>query len=286
MTIPTGYRLRDARPDDLPAIAALRESVGWAAHPWALEVVLRPPARCVVLTTTDDEHDPVAVGSGIAYGALGFVGNMVVAEAHRRRRLGSIVLEAVTGFLEESGCTRLELYATSDGRPLYARHGFEPADPSAMGRIPRAAALGEAGHAVREVGREALPLLAAYDAPRFGGDRAPLLEMMLGDRERPVLVAGDGEILGYAWLRADGDRLGPFLADDPAVAASLVAAAFDRCPDAEAMTLNLPTANRGGVDWLRGAGAELETWDGRMGRGTPIPRRDETIYGNVVGALG
>ncbi len=282
--MPTGYQLRDARPDDLPPIAALRESVGWAAHPWALEVVMEPPARCVVVTADGDE--PVAVGSGIAYGALGFVGNMVVAQAHRRRRLGSVVLEAVTGFLDQAGCSRLELYATSDGRPLYARYGFEPADPSAMGRIPRGARLGDAGHAVREVGPDALGRLTAYDAPRFGGDRAALLAMMLADEERPVLVAGEREIRGYAWLRADGNRLGPFLADDPTVAAALVAAAFERCPMAEAITLNLPTANRGGVTWLRAAGADLETWDGRMGRGAPVPRRDDTIYGNVVGALG
>ena len=284
MSIPPGYRLREARPDDLPAIAALRESVGWAAHPWALEIVLRPPARCVVVTHAGDA--PIAVGSGIAYGALGFIGNMVVAEAHRRLGLGSVVLEAVTQFLEGAGCGRLELYATADGRPLYARHGFEPVGPSAMGRIPRAAALGETPHAVREVGPEALTHLAAYDAPRFGGDRAPLLAMMLADEERPLLVAGEEEILGYAWLRADGNRLGPFLADVPSVAASLLAEAFERCPTAVELTLNLPTANRAGVAWLRAAGAQLETWDGRMGRGEPIPRRDDTIYGNVVGALG
>jgi hypothetical protein len=211
---------------------------------------------------------------------------MVVAEAHRRRGLGSVVLDAVTDFLEAAGCTRLELYATSDGRPLYARHGFEPAGPSAMGRIPRAAALADTPHTVREVGPEALAGLAAYDAPRFGGDRAPLLATMLADAERPVLVAGEDEILGYAWLRPDGSRLGPFLADDPTVAASLVAEAFERCPSAVEMTLNLPTTNRAGVASLREAGAELETWDGRMGRGEPIPRREETIYGNVVGALG
>lgn len=283
--MPSGYRLRDARPDDLPAIAVLRESVGWAAHPWALEIVLRPPARCVVVTA-DADNTPIAVGSGIAYGALGFVGNMVVAEAHRRRSLGSVVLGAVTDFLENAGCVRLELYATSDGRPLYARHGFEPAGPSCMARIPRAAALGPAPHAVREAGPEALARLAGYDGPRFGGDRAPLLAMMLADAERPLLVAGQDEILGYAWLRADGSRLGPVVADDPSVAASLVAEAFERCPTAADMTLNLPMANRDGVAWLRAAGAELETWDGRMGRGRPIPRRDDTIYGNVVGALG
>lgn len=284
--MPSGYRLRDARPDDLPAIGALRESAGWPAHAWALEIVMRPPARCLVITA-DGRDGLAAVGSGIAYGALGFIGNMVVEESHRRRGLGSAMLEAVSRFLLAAGCTRLELYATADGRPLYARNGFHPAGPRAMSRLPRSAALGETGHAVREAGPDALPSLAAYDAPRFGGDRTALLALMLADQQRPLLVAGaDAEILGYAWLRPDGDRLGPFLAEDPTVAAALVRAAFERCPAAANLSFNLPITNRNGVAWLRAAGAELETSDGRMGRGTPVPRREETIYGDVVGALG
>jgi hypothetical protein len=30
----------------------------------------------------------------------------------------------------------------------------------------------------------------------------------------------------------------------------------------------------------------VEPWDGRMARGPMIPRRDDTIYANLVGALG
>ena len=236
-----------------------------------------------------DDDDVVAVGSGISYGALGVVGNMVVAAPHRRRGIGSAILGAVLEFLEGSGCTRLELYATSEGRPLYAAHGFGPADPSAMGRIPRTLPF-DAHPAVRvsEAAPDHLDALAAYDAPRFGGDRRRLLAMMLSDPDRPLLVARtrDGSIAGYAWLRAEADRLGPFLADDPGIAGGILRAAFARTPSAEQLTLNLPTANLAGAAWLRGLGAELEPWDGRMGRGPAIARRDDTIYSNAVGALG
>jgi len=40
------------------------------------------------------------------------------------------------------------------------------------------------------------------------------------------------------------------------------------------------------VDWLRGLGVEPDPWDGRMARGAPIPRREESIYGSTAGALG
>ena len=286
MILPDGLSLRGATERDLPAITALRTSVGWAAHDWALRAALHPPGRTVVVQ--DRGGSVVAVGSGTAYGPLGFVGNMVVAAEHRRRGLGSFVLRDVLADLEARGCTRLELYATPEGRPLYRRHGFEPADPSATARLSREA--GWTQHeevTVAEGTGEELEAVSAYDAPRFGGPRTGLLAAMLDDPDRPLLVARRrAEIAGYAWLRADGDRLGPFVADDTRAAESIVRAAFDRAVASAELTLNLPTANRSGVGWLEAHGAIVTPWDGRMARGPAIERRDETIYSNAVGALG
>jgi GNAT superfamily N-acetyltransferase len=285
MPLPDGLRMRDATADDLAAIVELRESVGWSAHDWALRAAIAPPdARCLVVV--DATGRVAGVGSGISYGALGFIGNMVVAEAQRHRGIGSAVLEAVIGFLEARGCTRLELFATPLGRPLYASHGFELTDPSAMVSVPRQAALDGGDELVVEEATDA-DELTAFDAPRFGGDRRALLAMMCADAARPVLVARDQHAIGgYLWLRPDGPRVGPFVADEPAVAARLLRAAFDRAPRGAELTLNLPMGNEPGVRWLRDLGVELEPWDGRMGRGPQVPRRDDTIYANVVGALG
>lgn len=288
MALPDDLRLRTARDTDLPAIASLRESVGWAAHDWALRAVLDPiDARCVVVE--DREGSLAGVGSGITYGALGWVGNMVVAEGWRRRGLGAAILADVVDFLLDRGCTRLELFATPSGRPLYARHGFALTDPSVLVRVRRdpftamSAATQEID--IREAADPAE--VSAYDAPRFGGDRGRLIGMMAADRHRPLLVGcRDGRIAGYLWLRADGPRIGPFLADDTAVAAALLGAAFGRLPGVDELGMNLPTANVRGAGWLGGLGFPLEPWDGRMARGEPIPRRDETIYANLVGALG
>ncbi len=96
----------------------------------------------------------------------------------------------------------------------------------------------------------------------------------------------DDAIVGYGWVRPDVERIGPLIADTPEVATALVGAAFERIPSAEWLTLNLPPDNHGGIARLAELGAELEPWDGRMGRGPQVPRRDETIYGMAVGALG
>lgn len=277
--------MRVAGEPDLPSIVALRESVEWAAHDWALRAVLEPPdARCLIVV---DERDEVrGVGSGISYGALGWVGNMIVAAEHRRRGVGAAILDGISDFLEERGCTRQELFATESGRPLYARHGFTLTDPMLHGMVPRSTPL-EADPSVEIADGAELDELAAYDAPRFGGDRRRLLAMMANDPERPLLVARrGGAIAGFAWLRPDGPRLGPVLADTPAAAASLVAEAFRRVPGSEAFGVNLPSGNAAGAEWLRGLGIELEAWEGHMARGPQVRRREETLYGHLVGALG
>ena len=271
---------------DLPAIGSLRESVGWTAHAWALRAIIGVPyARCVVI----EGHDVlVGVGSGISYGPLGFVGNMVVAQTHRRRGLGSEVLTAVTGFLDDAGCRRLELNATPDGRPLYERHGFASIGISATTRIPRSAVRArDRAAAVRPASAHDLDALVTYDTPRFGGDRRPLIEVLVSDpAAKLVLAEEEGLAVGYACVRSDPPRIGPMLADHPLVAETLLVEAFALAPSTDSLRLNLPPNNALGAAWLRALGLEVEPWDGRMARGPQVPRREETVYGMAVGALG
>jgi hypothetical protein len=93
-------------------------------------------------------------------------------------------------------------------------------------------------------------------------------------------------VAGYACLRTDTPRIGPFLADEPPVAAGLLAHAFASAPEVSELRVNLPPNNEPGAAWLQTLGVEVEPWDGRMGRGPRIPRRDDTVYGMAVGALG
>jgi GNAT superfamily N-acetyltransferase len=286
MSLAIDLALRDARIDDLPAIAAQREAAGWGVHEWALRAVIGSPhARCVVVE--DDDGALVGVGSGAAYPPIGFVGNMLVAESHRRRGIGSHVLRTVLEFLRGAGATRVELFATPLGRPLYEKHGFELTGPSAMAALPLSAGLTDPSVQVAEATMDDLAEVIAYDRPRFGGDRGWLLEILGREPGHPLLVARRGDsVVGHAWLRPDADRIGPFAADDPTVAAALLGAAFERRPGVDALSTNLPMANEPAVRWLTAIGVELEPWEGRMALGPDVPRSIKAMYGNAVGALG
>jgi GNAT superfamily N-acetyltransferase len=286
MPLPDELSIRAAGLHDVPEILELRRGVGWGAHEWALRLAIEPDsARCFVVE--DASGRLVGVGSGVGYPPLGFVGNMIVAEDHRRRGVGGAVLESVVRFLEQMGCTRIELFATEDGRPLYARYGFELIEPGSRARLTRAMASATSDVAVGDAGADVLDELVAYDAARFGGERRDLLDLMLTDEARPALLATRRDaIVGFAWLRAEDERIGPWISDDPEAAAAILAEAFRRLPEGAELTTNLPMSNSAGLAWLRAHGVEPDPWDGRMARGAPIPRREESIYGNAVGALG
>jgi ribosomal protein S18 acetylase RimI-like enzyme len=287
MSLPDDLTLRDATLDDLDAIAALRKSVDWTTHEWALRLVIeRPGARCLV--ATDPGGAVVAVGSGIVYGPLGFVGNMIVSSGQRRRGVGSAILEALTRYLEDAGCTRLEMNATTDGRPLYERHGFRSIGRSSAAEIRSGAALvRDPSVSTRRLGPDDLDALAAYDRPRFGGDRRALLAALLADDAATVVLAERGGApVGFGCVRHDTPRMGPLVAEDPPAAETLLAEAFELLPPDTLVRLSLPPNNRPGAEWLRGIDATVEPWDGRMARGDALPRREETLYGMTVGALG
>ena len=287
MTLPSDLTLRPATTGDVPAIAAMRAAIGWAEHEWALRAVIgQAHARCVVVTDPDGRL--AGVGSGIAYAPLGFVGNMIVADQHRRRGVGTAILDGVAGWLGRAGCTRLELNATDDGQHLYARHGFASRGLSAVARVPRSTPL-EANSTLSTAPATPADLdrLSDYDRPRFGGDRRPVLALLLTDPScRAAIAERDGTPVGYAVVRLDEPRLGPMVADTPFVAASLLRWAFEAIPSTDEMRLNLPPDNDVGADWLRKAGLTAEPWEGRMARGPDVPRRDDTIYQMTVGPLG
>jgi hypothetical protein len=241
----------------------------------------------VVAETADGEI--AAMGSGIVYApALGFIGNMVVADGHRRKGIGSEILSRIATWLEGAGCHRFELNATDEGRPLYERHGFASRGTSLAVGISRRAA-GRLGptRAARSLDPADLGRVAAFDRARFGGDRSRLLALLAMDGiARGFVTESEGAIEGFAFVQAEGQRIGPMVADTPEVAAGLVAAAFEAFPDLADVRLNLPPDNAAGAEWLRGVRVAAMDWGGRMARGPNVPRQDDAIYQMTVGPLG
>jgi ribosomal protein S18 acetylase RimI-like enzyme len=135
-TAPTSVAIRDARPEDAPALAGLLEELGYPSTPdQAAERLGRIAAEgstIVLVATLDGEiaafgalHEQALLeddGPGCAVSAL------VVGERYRRRGIGECLMEALENEARERGASRVVLHTAerrADAHAFYEALGYE-----------------------------------------------------------------------------------------------------------------------------------------------------------------
>ena len=133
-TWPRGFELRTWSDEHAPAVHALLAEGysrgGGAVAPyeeWLRSFTGDPefePGACLLLFAADGR----LAGAALCWSS-GFVKDLVVAEAFRRRGLGGSLLRAVLALFRERGANAVELKVQSDNPSgavgLYGRLGFE-----------------------------------------------------------------------------------------------------------------------------------------------------------------
>jgi hypothetical protein len=173
-------------------------------------------------------------------------------------------------------------------RPLIAAEKgggqpFSPSDPEARGG-QRDDGAGQV--TIRALTAADLDEVCAFDAPRFGADRRPLLALALTVWPERAFVARDaaGGVVGF--LVAQELNLGPWMASTPVAARALLGAAlplpFEGPPQVRA-----PAANDAAAMLLKEAGFTVARTLQHMRRGgLPLLERRRTLYGQASFALG
>jgi ribosomal protein S18 acetylase RimI-like enzyme len=167
---------------------------------------------------------------------FGSVGMMLVATRYGRQGLGRTLMEHL---LRAAGPdATVTLFATSMGRPLYEKLGFQVvrSNVSFTGRLrpdnskkrgARTAALAGVPGRVRLATEADLPAILALDRAAFGADRACIVTRLPGFADHIAVVeTGDANsIVGYAAAWRNGPAstvIGPLLAPDGATAKQLI----------------------------------------------------------------
>jgi ribosomal protein S18 acetylase RimI-like enzyme len=140
--------VREATPDDIPALARLRgrmfdELAGdFGPAPYgdewqdSFETVMKEQLAgdTMRVVVVDGDDGPVSCGVGVIdqrlpspyslTGRTGYVFGIITEPAYRRRGHARAIMEDLLAWFDEHGLERVDLHAAPDGRPLYYSMGF------------------------------------------------------------------------------------------------------------------------------------------------------------------
>jgi GNAT superfamily N-acetyltransferase len=273
------FTIRDMSERDVPELdALLRAAYG---IPRSYEPRLRAAFHSGAARTfvADDAAGPAGMATLHDYGASGYVSLVGVLPERQGRGIARRLMEALVADSDARGHRGLALEASAAGRHLYDTMGFAALASTITVEGPRRANDPSWPAAVRRATVADCDAVCAYDRAAFGADRGATIVPWFARADCPIFVAPrTGGIDGYAVVREG--RVSPWLAQTPALAAALFAAAQSTL-DAGTVRVSLPEDNAGAValaahyNW-----SELQR-HAYMVRGTP-PRFPRTAIYSLI----
>jgi ribosomal protein S18 acetylase RimI-like enzyme len=260
----------------------------WGDRRAWFEFAVASPACSVFVA---EGPDGAVVGTGVATinGPVAWIGTIWVSSSWRRKGLGTALTEAPIAAAEDAGCRTLVLVATSAGRPLYERMGF---DVQTWYRTMEAPGFGEAtpaappagGRSVRSWRPDDLDAMAALDRQVTGEDRRHLLEAFATPGAARVVVGPDDQIRGFVVRATWGG--GATIAPDIDDAMALLEARRRASGPDRRVRAGVVESNIAGLARLEADGW-TEAWRApRLIRGDPLDWRPDGIWGQFNHAVG
>jgi len=206
---------------EMAGCMALSAEAGWNQTPddWAL--FMRHGA---VFGLPGDDGRPVATGAILPFSAeFAWVSMVLVTAAHRRRRIGTGILETCCAELKRRGLVAV-LDATPAGERVYRPLGFVP--HFALTRWQGQGGGAAAPTGVRPMRADDLAAAIAIDAAAFGAARDFLLRSFFVRAPQLAFVTAAGA--GFALARPGriATQIGPIVAANEDAAAALLTAAL------------------------------------------------------------
>jgi ribosomal protein S18 acetylase RimI-like enzyme len=266
--LPDGVQLRGFTQGDLESAESLTREVQWPhrLEDWRFGLAHGEGVVAV--------RDTQVVGTGLRWvwgKRHASLGMLIVSQPMQGRRIGQRIMQALMHGLE--GRTVL-LHATSEGRGLYERMGFQGvgeirqhqgiASPAQLVALPE-------GERLRPLGRNDAKALVALDARAAGMPRDAMIRQLLADGDTVVLARGS-EAIGFSVLRrfGRGHAVGPVVAPDLAGAKALIGY---WCSRQAGRFLRIDVDAPSGLpEWLEAVRLQRVAMTTVMVRGTPPQR--------------
>jgi N-acetylglutamate synthase-like GNAT family acetyltransferase len=152
------------------------------------------PGGCFILR---HGSELIGVATCISYGRIGWFGNLIVKEAHRRKGAGTLLVKHAVGYLKSLGVEAIGLYAYRQLIGFYESFGFKRNADFAVLKAQTVSSKPEGK--LKTIDKRDMAALLEFDTMCFGGSRKKLLEPILLDPKNPGYFSVSGvEIDGYA----------------------------------------------------------------------------------------
>ena len=285
---------------DLPLVTSLARAEQFAPGRGDVAIYRHTDRQGIWVGCLDGR--PIGCIAGVRYNAeYGFIGLFLVLPEYRGQGYGRQLWAHALAHLDGIPCIGIE--AATDRIADYASWGFVPASPTQRWQriveerapvVGSSRAQGTAAEGLSLVEGPAIPDAAvqAYDAVREPSPRPHFLADWLHHPAGTVLALidasgvchGFGRIRPCLLQRGEGWRIGPLLADTPALAAQLLEALMERHPGV--VLIDAPGANPQAAPLLEQLGFAVVGESLRMVRGVlpPVPLND--VYGLACLELG
>jgi GNAT superfamily N-acetyltransferase len=197
--------------DDADFCLGLLRIMGWGNTRGDVERMMHyEPGGCFVAAV--DGVD-VGMAASIGYGAVGWMGNLIVSPDQRGRGVGARLMEEAIRHLRESGVESVCLDSVPKAIPLYKRLGFRDVQPSL--RFTGEGKPLESEHAERMKPSD-LSDVVELDGRVFGAPRGRVLRRVFEDFPETCFVARAGGTLTGFIMAKEGEvfhRIGPWVCD-------------------------------------------------------------------------
>jgi len=257
---------------DLPILLELQPP-GWREISPVFEYYLNRPF-CTPVKALDAGR-LLGVGAAIRMGDTGWVGHIIVRSNHRRKGVGSRIVNHLVEFLRGTGCSTISLVATDEGISVYENSGF--------------------------VAQAKYVFFERAGLPDPEGTRSGISRYVVSDLAQILRI--DGEVSGEnrrllyegqlddAFVYRDGESISGFYC--PGLGEGFVVALNSEAGNAllafhmmTASRVALPVKNPDGIQLLERSGFQEVRRSTRMVLGPPFRWRPESIYSRIGGNLG
>lgn len=274
------FTVEKMKQKDFPFAVELANTMNWnmAEADFAFNIQMEPDG-CFVLK---DNSRTVGLATSIAYGKVGWFGNLIIEETHRKHGAGTLLVKHAVNYLRGVGVTTIGLYAYKHLVNFYNGIGFRG---NAEYSVMKAEAIASPA-TLEDPLKYGLPTqqeisqIIELDAACFGGSRAKLLHTILADKSNICYIAKEkGEVDGFALASVyDGmAELGPLICrrNGTEIARALMSATLRRLEGSE-VYMCLPSNEAELIEEAGRFGFKEEFAVVRMFLGAPVQK--DCIY--------